>query len=77
MTNNQKKLLLVGVLGVVAVTLLVLFRKTVKEQLEPVYVPEPAPEDKCPEGQKACANDPKKCYDPNVQYLVDPCDSKI
>jgi hypothetical protein len=73
MTNNQKKLLFFGVVGVVVITSIVLIRKNIRQQFEPVYVPEPAPEDKCPQGQKACANNPKKCYDPNVQYIVNPC----
>ena len=29
----------------------------------------------CPPGQIPCPKDPTKCYDPNVDYLVDPCSS--
>lgn len=27
----------------------------------------------CPRGQVLCPNNRRKCYDPNVNYLVDPC----
>lgn len=27
----------------------------------------------CPQGQIICASNPKKCFDPKVRYIVDPC----
>ena len=27
----------------------------------------------CPSGLKPCNSNPSKCYDPNVNYIMDPC----
>jgi hypothetical protein len=29
----------------------------------------------CPEGQILCESNQKKCFDPKVRYIVDPCKS--
>jgi hypothetical protein len=31
----------------------------------------------CPKGQIPCPKNPKKCYDPTIDYLVDPCSDPI
>lgn len=27
----------------------------------------------CPEGQLICETNPKKCFDPKIRYIVNPC----
>ena len=27
----------------------------------------------CPEGQIICESNPKKCFDPKIRYIVNPC----
>lgn len=34
---------------------------------------EPNPGPVCPQGEKPCTGNPGKCYDPTINYLVDPC----
>lgn len=72
MTKQQKMWLAVGALSVVAVALFAF-----KKKAAPVAPPQEGggsetPATPCPKGEVKCANS-DKCYDPNANYLVDPC----
>ena len=49
-------------------------KKSEKKPVEEPKVVEEPPIT-CPEGQIICASNTKKCFDPKVRYIVDPCKS--
>ena len=79
MNNTSRNIVILLLSGV---ALVVLYKVLVKDDevkkakiKEPeIKEPEPAvPQVQCPEGMVACAENPKKCYDPVAKYLVNPC----
>jgi hypothetical protein len=72
MTKQQKMFLGIGLIAVAAIALLAFKPKTT-----PAVVSNQGggqdDQNACPAGEKPCANNPKRCVDPNVNYIVDPC----
>ena len=71
----MKKIL---ILALSAGALYILYKGYKKEQEKTAPSVKPAEEEPvkviCPEGQVTCGeNNPNKCYDPNIRYIVDPC----
>lgn len=46
---------------------------TETKPLEPVQQQQPETPIVCPDGQIICESNTKKCFDPKVRYIVDPC----
>jgi len=76
MNNTIKTLVILGLAGT-AIYLLwkngkdkdaVLESAKVKDETPPK--PKPTP---CPDGYVNCTDNPSKCYNPTINYLVDPC----
>jgi hypothetical protein len=72
MTKQQKMFLGIGLITVAAIALLAFKPKTT-----PAVVSNQGggqdDQNACPAGEKPCANNPTKCYNPNLNYIVDPC----
>ena len=71
MTKQQKMFLGIGLIAVAAIALLAFKPKTT-----PAVVSNQGGQDDqsgCLSPAKPCANNPKKCYNPNLNYIVDPC----
>lgn len=77
MTKQGKTFAIVGVSLAVLVGLYLLVQKASAQKPKPAPepTPEPAPSKKCPEGQVRCPMG-ENCFDPNINYLVNPCVSK-
>ena len=76
MNNTLKTIVIVGLAGA-AIYLLLKNRKDKDEVLESAKVkdntPPTPPKPNCPDGYSPCANNASKCYNPTINYLVDPC----
>jgi len=70
MTKQQKVFLGIGLIAVGAIAILAFTKKS------SVVTTSQGGQDEqntCPSGEKPCENNPKICFNPNANYIVDPC----